>query len=39
MKAKKGVVVFGDDALLLCLQEHGVPLETLDSPMRVEYPL
>lgn len=39
MKAKRSVVVVGDEALFACLQELGVPLEILDSPRRVDYPL
>ena len=39
MKAKQSVVVVGDDALFACLQERDVPLEILDSPRRVDYPL
>jgi hypothetical protein len=36
---KRSIVVFGDDALFAKLEELRVPLDVLDSPRRVEYPL
>jgi hypothetical protein len=35
----RSVLVLGDDALLVKLEELGVPLDLLDLPRRVDYPL
>ena len=32
-------IVLGDDALFAALLERGIPVEILDSPRRVDYPL
>jgi hypothetical protein len=39
MTNKRSIVVFGEEALFAKLFEIGVPLDILDSPMRVDYPL
>jgi hypothetical protein len=39
LERTQSVVVLGDDALLKKLQELRIPLEILDSPRRVDYPL
>ncbi len=39
MTSKQSVVVFGDEALLAKLAELDVPLDILDSPRRVDYPM
>jgi hypothetical protein len=39
LQAKQDAVVVGDDMLFTYLEQIGVPLDILDSPRHVDYPL